>query len=73
MFTSDRDGDEDFRLYLIRPDGTDLRKLTEAELTRWVDRRNFGWYCLSSALYAERGGPREALRKRLRGELAQTP
>lgn len=29
MFTSDRDGDEDFRLYLIRPDGTGLRKLTD--------------------------------------------
>ncbi len=30
MFTSDRDGDEDFRLYLIRPDGTGLRKLTDS-------------------------------------------
>ncbi len=29
-FTSDRDGAEDFRLYLIRPDGTGLRKLTDA-------------------------------------------
>jgi Tol biopolymer transport system component len=30
MFTSDRDGDEDFRLYLIRPDGTGLRRLTDS-------------------------------------------
>ena len=30
MFTSDRDGDEDFRLYLIRPDGKGLRKLTDS-------------------------------------------
>jgi TolB protein len=29
-FTSDRDGTEDFRLYLIRPDGTGLRKLTDS-------------------------------------------
>lgn len=30
MFTSDRDGDEDFRLYLVRPDGTGLRTLTDS-------------------------------------------
>ena len=30
MFTSDRDGTEDFRLYLIKPDGTGLRKLTDS-------------------------------------------
>ena len=29
-FTSDRDGDEQFRIYLIRPDGTDLHKLTDS-------------------------------------------
>lgn len=27
-FTSDRDGDEDFRIYLIRPDGTGLHRIT---------------------------------------------
>jgi TolB protein len=30
IFTSDRDGDEQFRIYLIRPDGTDLHKLTDS-------------------------------------------
>ena len=29
-FTSDRDGDEQFRIYLIRPDGTGLHKLTDS-------------------------------------------
>ena len=29
-FTSDRDGDEQFWIYLIRPDGTDLHKLTDS-------------------------------------------
>ena len=29
MFTSDRDGNADFKLYLIKPDGTDLKKLTD--------------------------------------------
>jgi TolB protein len=30
VFTSDRDGDEQFRIYLIRPDGTGLHKLTDS-------------------------------------------
>ena len=29
VFTSDRNGDEQFRIYLIRPDGTALHKLTD--------------------------------------------
>ena len=29
MFTSDRDGNADFKLYLIKPDGTGLKKLTD--------------------------------------------
>ena len=29
-FISDRDGDEQFRIYLMRPDGTDLHKLTDS-------------------------------------------
>ncbi len=30
VFTSDRDGDEQFRIYLIHPDGTGMRKLTDS-------------------------------------------
>ena len=29
VFSSDRDSDEDFKLFLIRPDGTGLHKLTD--------------------------------------------
>jgi TolB protein len=29
-FTSDRDGDEQFRIYLIRPDGSEIHKLTDS-------------------------------------------